>query len=382
MTAAAKTGPARQARLVAAGDEGPPAGEQGLRVGHAATEIFFDLGQRIDIGDPGFPPDGDRQQALATDHDGLFPILPAEGQDAGDQFSVEALAVEAAFSGDDKVGLGNLFFQAGHLAEEFPAGHKLGAEFVEGGAHAARRAAARQGGVQPGLGRKAFHPALQPFQHRRIRPLLRAIDHGRAIGAQQGIVHVAGDGYYWGSAPNFTLIFIDFLKRFQQALSPIIGSRTSNSNHNSLTPMHHCFSYHHAETVGRRLFGIPLGGGEHRQAADFGHLDKGLPVAVEQEHRGLDGTHQRIEGIDAYPAAPAAERSLNHFHRTVPAVGHRELDDAGRVPADHLPPDRRLERFGHFRRRKRSLEFIGNNQNIAYLCHLPRTNTTKLRNIP
>ena len=186
-------GEAAAAGFVAAGYERAAAGEQRRGVGHAARRVGLDFGEGIDVGDAGLFPDGNRQRAAAADDQGFLFIGFAEGQDARDEFSVEALGVEAAFAGDDGVGLGDFRLQAGHFAEEAPAGHEGSAQLMKGRTHAACRAASRQHRIEPRFCRKRLHPSFQPLQHRRIRPLLRPIHHRRPIGPEQRIVHITGN---------------------------------------------------------------------------------------------------------------------------------------------------------------------------------------------
>ena len=146
MTAAAKE--AAAAGFVATGHERPSAGKKSACFGDAALRVGFDFAQGIHIGDAGLLPDRGRKRTLAADDDGFLLVFLAKGQDAPDEFPVKALAVEAALAGDDEVGGGDLFFEAGHLAEELPAGDQPGAELGEGGTYATRRAAAPAACVQ------------------------------------------------------------------------------------------------------------------------------------------------------------------------------------------------------------------------------------------
>ena len=335
---------------------------------------------------------------MSADHDGFFLVSFAKGQDARDEFSVQALTVEAAFSGQDEIGRCDLFLQAGHFAEKLPAGNQLGAQQMQRCADSAGGSASRQQRVQPDFCRKLLHPLFQSFQHGGIRSLLWTENHRRPARPQQRIVDVAGyrelctleetskkpQRVRTFSNPAGALGFErtcrstrpthlrSLFERAKHPFAAVVGGAAADADGDLPAAQVEGGSHQDAQAVACRLFRIPLFGGQHRQSADLCHFDEGLLVVVEQEDRRFDRAHQGIDGRNRHPAATALQGRFDHFHRTIAPVGHRQLYDLGLGPAHKLSPDRRLQRIRHFRRRKRTLEFIGNYQNIPYLCHKAR----------
>ena len=159
----------------------------------------------------------------------------------------------------------------------------------------------------------------------------------------------------------------------QEAFAAVVGGGAADADDNPFAAKIEGCRDQDAETVGRRLFGIAFLGRKHREAAHLRHLDEGLAPFVEQQDRRHERPHQRIDRFDHDPFASTArgdrcpvgaghdvraiggtfswraiggagaEGGLDHFHRAVAAVGHRQLHDLGLRAADHRAAHRRLQ---------------------------------------
>ena len=306
-------------------------------------------------------------------------MLPAELCDPVDQFAVEALRVETSFARNDRIGGGNLRLKVHPPSEQLPAGNQLSAVTgMQGGSHAAGRSAARKQRVQSDPRGKGLHPALQPLEHRRIGPLLRAEDHRGTVNSQQRVAHVAGHLDFNLSAD----MFIDpgevpvghVASRFaaEHARPAVVGGAAADSQHDPPHPQFHGLADQYPQPEGGGLLGVAELHLHLGESAHLRHLDEGGVAA--QQNRRAARAHQRVKSLDfnAFRVGSATgKRAFEDGQRTVAPVGQRQLYDLQmlRLALHTVAQDGRFQGVGHLQGGSGSFEFVGGYEDAPFHEH-------------